>query len=204
MGSQFWDVPNSGNVDQDNNSVERLLGLLISTYSKGKDKRTIYRETCGPSSFEACLESHGIDQKSKCGLLQPSDFYTMLMNDRRYINNPAWDQPVNRFIEAYPLLARLLYPEAIECKVEWYPKVGDLAAIVREVLLRPKTNCILNLKVPGHYIAAFHISDTDIVYYNDSWKADTWNPSPNHKRSIPLADLVKNIKVGLVSIRKLG
>jgi hypothetical protein len=192
MSTIFWDDPTKGNVDQDNNSAEALVTKAINSLGKIPVK-SIYRETCGPSSLEACLESLGVDQ-SQCGNLQPSDYYTLCMNDKRLIDNRYFDQPTNRYLEAYPLIIGILYPN-IKASVKKLDK-----ELLRDALLSRNTACIINLKNPGHYVAAFHIDSSGIIYYNDSWLGDFFNPSPKHKRSIHIDQLFDNMKNGFVCI----
>lgn len=195
MSGKNWQTMQG--VDQDNNATEFLAAAILKTIPGAEYGRDIYRETCGPSSLEACLAALGVDQ-SQAGRLQPSDYYTMLLNDRTVFAHKDWPLPHNRYIESYPELIRLLYPQ-VKSQVLWYG-VG-IADLVRKVLLAPDSVAILNLKNPGHYVAAVHIDSNDVVTYNDSWLGDYFNPSPKHLRTIKLADLVANLKTGLVEIK---
>ena len=185
MSTKYWANLDKGNVDQDNNSIESIVGKILN---KG-----ISRETCGPSSLEACLESLGVDQ-SQCGDLQPSDYYTCAMNDQKLIRQAYFPQPSNRYLEVYPKILTVLYPE-IKCSVKPLDKEG-----LRKSLTDPDTACIINLIKPGHFVAAFHIDGDGTIYYNDSWKEDYFNPSPDHRRKIHIDALFANMKNGYVEI----
>lgn len=192
MSTKFWNDPNKGNVSQDNNAIEAIVTKVINGLGKIPAKN-IYRETCGPSGLEALLESLGVDQ-SQCGKLQPSDYYSCMMNDGRIITSKYFDQPVNRYLEAYPLIVGIIYPN-LRASVKKLDK--DQLKIS---LSAPDTGCLINLKNPGHFVAAFHIDENDIVYYNDSWLEDYFNPSKTHKRSIHIDRLFDNMKNGFVEI----
>jgi hypothetical protein len=200
MSSKFWNAPDKGNIDQDNNGIESLLGAIIRDYTNGEDKREIYRETCGPSALEAALESLGVDQ-GQAGKIQPSDYYTAWMNTPGNVKQPGWTKPKNRYLEAYPLLLSALYP-AIVSSVKYIDVLGKqkTVAIVREILAAPQSVALLLLKDPGHYIAALHIDERDLVTYNESWAGNYWNPGSTRKRTIGLASLVENLKYGLLQI----
>jgi hypothetical protein len=200
MSCKYWNDPGKGNVDQDNNAVENIITKMVNGIGSIPQK-AIYRETCGPSSLESCLDGLGEDQ-SQCGILQPSDYYTMAMNDRKIINNKFFDLPTNRYIEAYPLIIGILYPKLKSKVIAIDQDKKKTAYLLKNSLLGSDTVCIINLINPGHYISALHIDDNDVVYYNDSWKDDFFNPSPNHKRSIALSALVDNMKNGFVEISK--
>lgn len=191
MSAENWENPQKGNVDQDNNAVESLVGKI-----QGK---IIYRETCGPSALESCLEVLGIDQ-SICGVLQPSDYYTMVLNDKKLIKPLAWwSAPINRYIESYIYLIDLLYPK-LKSKII---KVDDGVKENLSTVLRAENSvAILLLNDPGHFVAAHHIDDDGTVFYNDSWLLNYYNPSRFHKRSIPIKVLTNNLKHAFLHIYK--
>jgi len=184
MSTKHWANMDMGNVDQDNNAIESIIGKVMD--------KLIYRETCGPSSLEACLESLGVDQ-SQTGRLQPSDFYTCAMNDPKIVGK-FFDNPVNRYLEAYPLVLGILYPH-----VNAHVKPVDKESL-RKSLAAPNTACIINLIKPGHFVAAFHIEQDGTIHYNDSWREDYFNPSPDHRRRIHIDQLFANMKNGYVEI----
>jgi hypothetical protein len=193
MSTKNWNNPDMGNVDQDNNAIESIITKVINDLGSVQ-KKAIYRENCGPSSLSACLESLGVDQNSVCGILQPEDFYACAMNDGKIIQNKYFDKPVNRYLEAYPLIIGILYP-SLKSSVK---KLDN--EVLRKSLSAPDTACIINLINPGHFVAAFHIDESGIIYYNDSWLGDFFNPSPKHKRSIHIDQIFSNMKNGFIEI----
>lgn len=199
MSCKNWNNSDKGNVNQDNNATENIITKMVNDLGKIPAK-SIYRETCGPSSLESCLEGLGIDQ-GIAGILQPSDYYTMAMNDGKIINNKYFDKPTNRYLEAYPLIIGILYHD-IKARVIKIDGLGQdrIAELLGDALKAPDTTCIINLKNPGHYVAGLHMDDSGIVTYNDSWLEDYFNPAKTHKRTIKLADLVANMKNGFVKI----
>lgn len=196
MSCKYWNNPDKGNIDQDNNAVENIITKMVNDLGKLPVKE-IYRETCGTSSLESCLEGLGVDQ-SQSGILQPSDYYSIAMNDKKIISNSYFDKPTNRYLEAYPLIIGILYPK-VNSSVVWI-KPENAASLLKDCLKAPDTVCIINLKNPGHYVSGLHIDDNDIVVYNDSWLGDFFNPANTHKRTIKLADLADNMKNGFVKI----
>jgi hypothetical protein len=203
MSAIFWDKPDKGNINQDNNAVEILAGKILADYTQGAyDYKKVYRETCGPSSLESCLEAMGADQRIICGLLQPSDFYTMAMNDRTFIDIPGWEKPVNRYPEAYPMIIKRLYKDRFSARVQKYARNSDKVDLVANSLQAKQTTAILLLDSPGHFIAGLHL-EGDTVHYNDSWRRNPWNPSQEHKRTVSIYELAKNLRYGFVEIWEL-
>lgn len=198
MSCKNWNAPDKANVDQDNNAVESLLTAVVNN-TEGAKRYSLYRETCGPSALEACLEGLGIDQ-SFTKPLQPSDFYTMWLNDpaRRY---PAgWDKPKNRYLEAYPKLIAELFPR-LNCEVEYLdPSKQRRVGQIREILRAPQSVAMLLLENPGHFESGLHIDDRDVVTYNEPWMGNYWNKGTTRKRTIGLASLIENLKYGLLHL----
>jgi hypothetical protein len=199
MSCKNWNVQGKANVSQENNSVERFLATVLMAYD-AKYKKDIQLETCGPSSLEACLEGLGVDQ-SQAGILQPSDYYTMAMNDPKILGEAAgWPLPVNRYIKAYPMLVAKLYPK-LECWIDWFREGVDPTPLIRSRLQTRQTVLIANLK-QGHYVALLHVDQQGLVTYNESWMNNTFNPGKERKRTIRIEELVKNLKVGVVVIQE--
>ena len=172
-------------VGQENNGVENLLKRLIIQGS--------WLETCGPSSLESIVAFHGIDM-GFLGPCQPSDVFTMLMHDYRYskLDKPL---PMHRYLDSYPPLIEKLFP-TLKGEVILYDGKDPSAVI------RGNIPCMVNLISPAHYIACLSI-DGDVVTYNESWMNDKFNPGSSRIRTILLSDLVKNVKYGILAVRKV-
>lgn len=183
MSGKNWNAPG---VSQENNAVENLI-------QKGYS-RNDYLETCGTSSLEAALDALGVAQE-QCGRLQPSDYYTMILNDPQLMPVHRWGSPGNRVFEAYPLLLQLLYP-SVQYKMH---STNIYRETIEKCLLQDDSVCILNLRRPGHYIAALHY-EAGRVLYNESWLNNFWNRGTSRKRWINIEDLVLNLKNQVLQI----
>lgn len=183
MSCVNWNKADKGNVNQDNNAIESLLGSF-------KGDRPIYRETCGPSAIESLLEGLGVDQ-AQCGLLQPSDYYTAYLNDPKRGFPSSWTQPKNRYGEAYPRLIKDLYPLLKTRMV--FAGVKALKDDLVKVLQAVDSVALVNLNDPGHYIAVLHIDEHMNVHYNDSWLGNPWGKAQTHKRSMHIDKFILNV-----------
>lgn len=183
-----WNVPDRANVDQDNNATESLLGSIVENYSLSRDKHRIYRESCGPSALEACLEGLG-ESQAQCGALQPSDYYLMWLNDRSRRKWPlSLTLPINRYPVPYLRLISELYPRLKAKLIE-----TELKESIKVQLLAPNTVLLVNLTDPGHFVSGLHIDQFDFVHYNDSWLGNYWGKAQTHKRSMPLVQFASNV-----------
>lgn len=194
MSGKYWNVENKGNVDQSNNAVEILTAKVL--------KKQTYYETCGPSSLESCLEVLGVNQERITGVLQPSDFYTMRLNDPRFISGTKYPgTPNNRVLDEYPKLIQELYGDVCTSKIhQLTTDIPKTIKLLKDIMVKPDTVTIVNTIDPGHYLSVHHIDSAGIVYYSDSWLGNTFNPAPKHKRTIDITTLAKNLKNYILEI----
>lgn len=201
MSCKNWNNPDRANIAQENNSAEAFVGAILRDRDPA-ERREIYLETCGPSAFEAAVDGLGIDQGFVFEV-QPSDWYTIWLNDPARRFPSGWTKPKNRYLEAYPRLVEEFFGDEIEASVlYWNENIDERVLTLRSVLSAPQSVLMLLLKNPGHFITALHIDSNDVVTYNEPWKANPWNPGTARKRTVKLADLVTNLKYGALRLRE--
>lgn len=190
--------PNVGNISQENNGITAFINRLNGSGGL---------ESCHMDSIEGGLETLGIDQRRVVGpYLQPADAYMMLVHDKKYFKPQSYmTQPINRYLEAGMWICNRFYQGQVHAElISLTDDVHRNANLTYDVLIQDNTVGIFNLKNPGHYIAAYGMTGPEEVYYNDSWRGNTWDKDETtRKRHMELNEFAKNIEHAILKITRL-
>lgn len=205
MSGINWNNPNKGNYSQDNNGVENLCTKILNNLTELRHYN-LYRESCGGTSAVNVADDIGLNVDF--GPIQPEDYVMMILNDPRLIKQGK--VPGNRYIENYPKLFKILWPEA-DVELIWFQRWDEptqqmvnlytdaqKAQMIQDTLSLPNTGAIIH--VEGHYIAGQHYENGKI-YYADSWVDNPYMAiSKTVKRSMSLEGFAKHTRVGMVRV----
>lgn len=214
MSCKNWKHEVYGSFDQSNNAIEKICSFVAKEYGM---KKEIYYESCGPSAVAACIEALEEKLPPLLGCTPPTQFedvITIIMNSGTNRNFSGFTgAPVNRFIKAYAVLVDVIFDDMLVNSPfrlsSWYtqfnvaeafPTMEDVERL-KLTLQEDDVTVLALMKNPGHFISLQHIDSMGIVYYNDSWKENYFNPSPSCKRSLHIKQLASNLKQGYVKVK---
>lgn len=164
MSAKYWNDPNKGNFNQNDNATEYLVTKINNAAEKDY---ILYRESCHGSSIASCIEVIGGNLKGD--IIQPEDAYNMAMND--YKKYPLMQKsaiPGNRFFRNGPIMLRSAHPELEVSDVIFFNGMSknEIRQVIKSLLTKENTACVMH--TPGHYFAGHHYEDGYIYGSNSA------------------------------------